>query len=298
MQSMAKRFGCDELKRVGDWLSSMQKIRKNNLWALLYKEQQICGFEWDDIHYFGSYDVVKVERDGKCGLLRTDGSMPLACVYNNISVLDRNAHSPFLLTVEKEGKTGIITIDGMEILSPCYDNIIPTGFYDWDHHDNEAFWCPLPSFVIKDKLIGIMCHVDELSAAENKLIFQPQWKECEYMKTGYTHISDCCDVDWTQFAYFVRVRKSKKGKWGVVDTSGREITPCKWDRIDRYGNACLDKLWGFVNLITGEEIAPQWMENQHLCPYDLAQAAGVDDNAFRGNKSIWTTTMRIFRQKS
>ena len=83
----------------------------------------------------------------------------------------------------------------------------------------------------------------------------------------------------------------------MVDTSGREITPCKWDRIDRYGNACLDKQWGFVNLITGEEIAPQWMENQHLCPYKIVKTAEIELNAFHG-ESRWETTMRIFRQKS
>lgn len=296
MKNMLERFGCDELKNVGDWLGLLQKIRKGDLWALLYKGHQICGFEWDNICYFESYDVVKVKRDGKYGLLRIDGSMPLACVYNNISILDRNAHDPFLLAVDKEGKTGIVTINGREMLPPCYDDIIPTGFYDWDNHDNEAYWCSLPPFVVKDGLFGIMCHLNKLDAVKNNLIFQPQWKQCEYMKTGYTHLKDYHQVGWTQFNYFVRVRKSKKGKWGVVDTSGREITPCKWDRIDRYGNACLDKQWGFVNLITGEEIAPQWMENHHLFPYELATAYEIDVNAFRG-KSSWETTMRIFRQK-
>ena len=141
-------------------------------------------------------------------------------------------------------------------------------------------------------------------------IFSPQWDRCEEMKTGYTCVADRSELfnkwgypldlreeDGWQYAvlkdtyFFSRV--AKVGKYGVVDTSGRVITPCRWDEIDDSGNVRQGDKWGFVNLLTCEETLPQWPENRHQVPKTSFWTATVPADGF-GWEDGSDETMTLF----
>lgn len=134
----------------------------------------------------------------------------------------------------------------------------------------------IASFVRLNGKWGIIRH-------DGSVIFSPRWDECEEMKTGYTCKADLpgqfnawgyplevIDDEGWHYAdlkdtyYFIKVKSGNQ--YGVVDTFGREITPCKWDEIDDCGNVRQGDRWGYVDLLTGGETPPQWPENQHLSP--------------------------------
>ena len=64
-------------------------------------------------------------------------------------------------------------------------------------------------------------------------------------------------------------------------------------------------MWGFVNLITGEETVPRWPENQKLDPYKHIWASEIvanwSDMFSPGSSSRqleWKKTMTIFLAES
>lgn len=135
------------------------------------------------------------------------------------------------------------------------------------------------------------------------IVSADQYDDCESMKTGFIREERPSFVygDRSKVAnavYFVRVRRLDR--YGVVDSEGRVVTPCKWDWIDAYGNARLGDLWGYVNLITGEEIAPQWPRSQDLRPGRRVWCAENETDWEMGFFSAshvthWEMTMELFR---
>lgn len=145
---------------------------------------------------------------------------------------------------------------------------------DGDAPDYMKYY--IASFVLLNRKWGIIRH-------DGSEIFSPRWDECEEMKTGYTCVAESSELfrdsgypleviddegrlyaDLKDTYYYIKVKSGNK--YGVVDTFGREITPCQWDEIDDFGNVRQGDRWGFVDLLTCEETLPQWTENQHLSP--------------------------------
>ena len=200
-----------------------------------------------------------------------------------------------------------------------WDEVVRNYFEAWDHKDTEV-----PEYlqyntsvaVRRGALWGLMRNDrlldedDDYSDAEWEAaqpgdplprrctaLFSPRWDACEDMGTGCSWGRPHFDPGLSRAIYFVRVRRGTK--WGVVDTGGREIAPCKWDEIDRCGNARLGDRWGFVNLLTGEETPPQWAENPRLHLYETLWSATVPGNEdyfpVESGVNRWKTTMRLFR---
>lgn len=137
------------------------------------------------------------------------------------------------------------------------------------------------------------------------IVTTAQYDDCESMKTGFIRgekASIICGGNKAKVenaVYFVRVRRLDR--YGVVDSEGRVVTPCKWDWIDAYGNARLGELWGYVNLITGEETAPQWPCSQDLRPGRRVWCAENEIDWEMGFFSAnhvthWEMTMELFRE--
>jgi len=165
---------------------------------------------------------------------------------------------------------------------------------EYTHYDTTGF-------IRKDNHWGLLRPKGE------GIVFPPLWDGCEDMHTGYQHGKDRSfdyqsdgHVRISNAAYFVRVRKGDR--YGVVDSEGRVITPCKWDWIDDYGNARMGKLWGYVNLITGEETEPQWSVNQDRRPGERVWTAYMEKDwadgfMFANHVTSFEATMELFYQE-
>lgn len=188
------------------------------------------------------------------------------------------------------------------------------SFLDQYHKDGDApdnTYYDSTAFVFKDGQMGVLRSDGSEIGRKELLVFYPQWDSCEEMRTGYTLAADPEQDAYCYFSdvntgyymmvfknayYFIRTRQGDK--YGVVDTAGRVITPCKWDEIDSYGNARQGDQWGFVNLLTCEETPPQWSKNQKIDPYKKAFYASEItnwDQMFSGAHHLeWKSTMTLF----
>ena len=175
-----------------------------------------------------------------------------------------------------------------------WDGVYWSRFCEQSHKDGDdpdTSWYDSAGYMRRGNLWGVLRNDGTEDAEEAEVIFQPQWDDCEDLGSGYSP-----DGGLEGAYYFVRV--SRGGLSGVVDTAGRCITPCKWDEIDAYGNARQGGLWGFVNLITCGEEAPQWPENRHLQPGPVGRRFECIENwpsMFMGGTRLeWETTMVLF----
>ena len=163
--------------------------------------------------------------------------------------------------------------------------------HDGDDADYNQYDLPV-ELVLKDGKWG-MTDARTLDDGRGEIIFPPQWDEYDQLGSGYSRDGSPDDA-----VYFIVVRQGEK--WGVVDTTGRVVSPCQWDEIDPYGNVRLGQKWGFIHLLTGEIIQPQWQENQRLHPYVEGFKAEDANNyaAWFDGTHYWVCTMIIFKTES
>ncbi|MBR6705928.1 MAG: DUF1768 domain-containing protein [Clostridia bacterium] len=150
-------------------------------------------------------------------------------------------------------------------------------------------------------------HFGILHPIHHTVVFPARFDDCEPMKTGFIREgSPSMDYSGDRTArienavFFARVRCLDR--YGAVDSEGRVITPCKWDWIDAYGNAREGGLWGYVDLITGEEIPPQWPRSRDLRPGRPVWSAETETDWELGflianHVTHWETTMQLFREE-
>lgn len=149
----------------------------------------------------------------------------------------------------------------------------------------------------KDGKYGILLNNGEGEDEKNVIVFPPQWDSCIEMGTGYI-LGDKLELKETvtiNAHYFFKVQQN--GKYGIVDTAGRWITPCKWDDVDKFGGILLDNQWGLVNLFTKEETLPQWSQPWYLHSWDK-KTSYETSNYFCSESPLGhsgTETMVLFR---
>lgn len=188
-----------------------------------------------------------------------------------------------------------------------------------EDQDEGVLWDQFEDCYIKDgdppdytcyEGIGIFREGDRygiLHPIHRSAVFPARFDDCESMKTGFIR-EESLSRDYSggggarieNAVFFVRVRCLDR--YGAVDSEGRVITPCKWDWIDAYGNARSGGLWGYVNLITGEEIPPQWPHSRNLRPGRLVWSAETETDWELGflianHVTHWETTMQLFREE-
>ena len=69
-------------------------------------------------------NVLKVQKDGKYGLIDLTGKEILPCEYESITVVAGIKNS---IKVQKDGKVGLVTSEGTTILEPIYTDILKFG---------------------------------------------------------------------------------------------------------------------------------------------------------------------------
>lgn len=69
-------------------------------------------------------NVLRVQKDGKYGLIDLQGKEVLPCEYENITVIAGIKNS---IKVQKDGKYGLVTTEGTTILEPIYNDILNFG---------------------------------------------------------------------------------------------------------------------------------------------------------------------------
>lgn len=199
-------------------------------------------------------DVLKVQKNGKYGLINLTGENILKCEYDKISALQGVEGN---LLIEKEGKIGLANTSGQVIVEPTYKNILSlkeghkNEYIIVDENDNKGVISTSGSVIIEPKYKEIK-YID---SGENFAVYDGTWKIATSNGTvlldqGYEEIRNIKGEN---------VIVKKDGKYGVVTTSGEIKLENQYEDLNYafsiYYIAKKDGKFGIIN-INGESIIP------------------------------------------
>ena len=175
-------------------------------------------------------NVLKVQKDGKYGLIDLTGKEILPCEYENITVVAGVKNS---IKIQKDGKYGLATNEGTIVLETAYTDILNFG----DDYKNGYI------IINAEKKQGV---VDYLG----KQLLEPKYEKVEQIygkdlfvvtetgkqklvnSTGEVQLESGYDSIKQILGYTTQgVVFKKDNKYGVMDTNGETLVPAEYDDL-------------------------------------------------------------------
>jgi len=224
-----------------DFSEGLLKVEKNGKWGLIDKSgKEITSCIYDNISDF-SKGFAGVIKNKKLGYIDRTGKEVVPCIYDNILKYGGNINfSDGLVAVSKNGKIGFVDESGKEVIPFIYDN----EFYC----DNEYE----PNFIFFDGLMRIKKNekwgfIDKQGKTIVPFVYE---RDCDGMN------------DFSEGLALVSQYFKESGGWykyGFVDKSGKEVIPCGYENGSPFseGLACVQKngKCGFIDK-NGKEAIP------------------------------------------
>lgn len=243
--------------------------------ALNSKNQQIFT-NYDKIEAIVNHDesnnlwyeenALKVQKDGKWGLIHYNGKETLKMEYDEIVAIVgiKNA-----FRIQKDGKYGIADSDGKVVIEPKYSEITNLGT------DNKS------GYIIKDEngKYGIIDYSNNQILEAKFDGIEKVYGNNEYVVTvgGKQKLVDAegKDVLTTGFEQIQTILKDKqagvifisKGKYGVMKTSGEVTIPANLDELKEAKEGFLiakkDGKYGVIDLAQTQKIGYEYTSIQY-----------------------------------
>lgn len=258
-----------------DWTSGLLShnsflVKRNHKFGLVRKNgQSVIPIEYSHINLNSEYIILT--KAGRCGLTDWEGNEIVPVCYKDIRILsgksailkDDSLSSLYffdknitpqeydsisylygnLCKVSRNGKFGIIDEDGNTVIPLIFDCL---GYYDYIRKTMPA---------IKDSKYGI---IDINGYEVIPIIYDPI--EEQELK-AYGNVNDMTivmsHIEIYMGAYIAMIMKLK-GKWGVINSEGKEIIPFIYDQMDYYDKKLLVKATNKMGVISvdGKQIIP------------------------------------------
>lgn len=198
---------------------------------VLNEKNQEIFMDFDTVEAFENYDIsnnlwyeteiLKVSKDGKYGVIDTNGKQLVNCEYDSIEALKGVDNS---LLTKKNGKYGIVDNVGTSIIENKYSSIQPISSRYED------------GYIVKD------------SNGKYGLI---NYSKTVVLKNKYDEIKQANQVG----KYYI---VKEDGNWKILDSEGREYLEGKYDEIVEVDtdNAIVrdGKKYGVVSITDGKKL--------------------------------------------
>lgn len=218
-------------------------------------EEILTGY--DKIEAIDNYDskqniwfeenLLKIQKNGKYGLITLDGNTVLDSKYDNIYSLKSIAEN---IIIEKDGKVGLVNSKGQTIIDLQYSTIetLEEGYKD--------------AYLVKDEngLYGVV-------STTGSAILENKYKEIKFLSSQDTYavkenetwelvdakgnILQTSDGEEYVYAKGENVIIKKDNKYGVETLKGESIIPCDYDELaytfSIYYIAKKDGRFGIIN---------------------------------------------------
>ena len=221
-----------------------------------------------EIDVFGNVPVVKK----KCGLIDATGKELAPCKYNSIGEFEGG-----IAFVTLDDAWGLIDTTGKELLlvpgkAPSFHEGLAevrdeaTGLYGYINKWNEAVipfqYSSALNFSGGLAVIGVpngkylsdgtpLNYYGIIDKTGKEIVSPNKYTDIEYLSGRESSSNGLIGVE-------------VNGKWGFVDTTGKEVVPCKYTFVGKFSEGVAavtdrgsfhDYLWGYIDK-TGKEIVP------------------------------------------
>lgn len=206
-------------------------------------------------------NVLKVKKDGKCGLINLNGKELTTCQYDELVALEGIKNT---IKATKDGKIGLLNEEGQEILPNQYTEISNLG------KDNKS------GFIVKkeDGKYGIVDYanqtileakyegIDKIYGSDLYVVKQAGKQTLikkdgtEILKEGYDEIKEILKNAENGIIYV------KDGKYGIMKQSGEIAIPNEYEELKEAKSGILitkqGGKYGIMDLQRQTKIQPQY----------------------------------------
>lgn len=238
--------------------------------------------------------VLKVQKDGKYGIIDLSGKELTACQYDEIVAMEGIKNT---LKVTKDGKVGVLDSEGKELLSTQYVDVTNLG------KDNKA------GFIVtgEDGKFGIVDY-------SNQTILETKYDEIEKIYGNDRYVvkqagkqilvqKDGTEILSTGFDEIKEILKNvdngiiytQNGKYGVMKMSGEITITASYDELKEAKSGILiakqNGKYGVIDLQSNTKIEPNYISISYNEKADLYIAEKEDysndmiDNTFTVRQS-------------
>jgi len=253
--------------RVSFENTGFYEVRKDGKWGVINnKGKLVIPCEYEDARYskFNGVDYCEVKKNGKWGEIDMAGRQLVPCEYDYIESRWHTDGGNYR-EVKKDGKQGVIDKEGRMVVPCKYDEIILWQFTDgnycevrkgdgWgvcDKNGREVIPCDKYEYIspIKKHYVvvskGTVLEYDENDKIE-EIVKNGKWgiydleAEKEIVSPQYDYIGPEQDgvFAFNRGGHYDnnKLGNISGGKWGYLDTTGKEIIPAQYDAVSRFEN--------------------------------------------------------------
>ena len=228
----------------------------------------IINYDKDNVLWYEN-NVIKVQKDGKYGMINFEGRELLKCEYDSIEALN-GVKNTFI--IKKGNKVGVSDSFGNIIVDVEYKEIKPMG------EDNRKEFIIIndedkQGVALSNNTIELECLYEEIKPMSINNIYivkeDGNWKIIDADKT--VNITEGFN-DVTQIAgeNFVILENNK---YGVINQKGEKLIPAEYDRLlYAYGDVFVaqkDNKYGVINLQNETKIEFEYDELIYRTDSDL-----------------------------
>ena len=219
------------------YISNVLKVQKDGKYGLINldgKELQPC--QYDEVSSLqGIQDIIKVQKDGKYGLVNAEGKEIISTQYADIQGLDKDNTSNFIV-MNDAGKYGIVNNNNENVVSTNYEqikNIYSNNYYVVQKDGNEIL-------VKKDGTEITLNGVDEiieiLKNEEGIIFTQGENYGVMNLASEVTIEPAYQDLKEAKTGLFIA---KQNDKYGIIDSQKAEKLGFIYQNIDYYEKADL-----------------------------------------------------------
>ena len=264
----------DVNEETGEYKTKVINKKNEEIYTGYNKVEALENYDKDGNLWYEK-NTLKVEKDGKYGLIDIDGKEILSTEYDSINTLKGIENS---LIVQKDGAYGLVNISGVTIIDPEYKEITNLGddYKDGYITIDKSGKYGLVSYSGTQILENKYEKIDQIYG-ENYFVIQDKKKQKvvdeegkEVITKGYDKITQIANSG---------VIYTDKGKYGVIGYDGKVKVKAEYEDLKEINkdvfSAKKNKKYGIIDL-SGNEKVPFEYDNIY---YDLTAGIYVAEDS-------------------
>ena len=210
--------------------TNVLKVQKDGKYGLInFDGKEVIPTEYDEITVIPQIEnSFKVKKDNKYGIVDSDGKTVIQAQYADIDVLGKDNKSGFIVKTDN-GKYGIVDYSNTLILEAKYDSVekvYGNDMYVVTENGKQKLVNKSGNDVLTDGFDSIK---QILANQENAVIFKKSGKYGVIKTTGEILIDPQYDnLEETKVGTFIA---NKDGKYGIIDINKEEKLPFEYNSI-------------------------------------------------------------------
>ena len=210
-------------EEIEDYSDGLALAKKNGMYGFINENwEEVIPFVFEDAKPFWE-EMAEVKINGNYGVINTNNEIVIPFEYENLIHYKRN---PTIIVALKDNNYGIIDECNRVIVPFEYSTIKPSLFYTYIEKDGKK---GLMFFKEKSVSIVLFDEIKYIKALNPFYIYKYEGKLGLFDRYDGIMSNAIYDEIPDPHFYCSRMAVCRNGKWGYINTNGKEVIKCVYD---------------------------------------------------------------------